>query len=63
MLKQVNILNEDIKSTVSFDLVINLESEVSYKSNIKLDLPIGDIIDQGYASTQIKENIVFKREQ
>ena len=63
LLKQVNILNEDIKSTVSFDLVINLESEVSYKSNIKLDLPIGDIIDQGYASTQIKENIVFKREQ
>ena len=63
LLRQVNILNDDIKSTVSFDIVINLESEVSYKSNIKLDLPIGDIIDQGYASTQIKENIVFKREQ
>ena len=63
LLRQVNILNDDIKSTVSFDIVINLESEVSYKANIKLDLPIGDIIDQGYASKEIKEDIVFKREQ
>lgn len=63
LLRRVNILNDDIKSTVSFDLVINLESEVAYKANIKLNLPIGDIIDQGYASTQMKENIVFKREQ
>ena len=63
LLSKVNILNEDIKSMVSFDLVINLESEVSYKANIKLDLPVGDIINQGYASEEITENIVFKREQ
>ena len=48
---------------VSFDLVINLESEVSYKANIRLELPVGDILEQGYASEKITENIVFKREQ
>ena len=63
LLKEVEILNDDIKTTISFDLIINLESEISFKTNIKLDLPVGDIINQGYASTEITENIVFKREQ
>ena len=63
LLKEVDILNDDIKSTISFDLVINLESEISYKATIELDLPVGDIITQGYASTEMTESIVFKREQ
>lgn len=63
LLSEVDILSEDIKSTVSFDLVINLESEISFRANIKLDLPVGDIITEGYASSEITENIVFKREQ
>ena len=63
LLKEVDILNDDIKSTVSFDLVINLESDLSFKSNIELELPVGDIITKGYASTEITESIVFKREQ
>ena len=62
-LNKVDVLSEDIKSTISFDIVINLESEISFKANIKLDLPVGDIITHGYASTEITENIVFKREQ
>ena len=41
---------------------INLESEISFKATIELDLPVGDIITQGYASTEITENIVFKRD-
>lgn len=63
LLKEVDILNDDVKSTISFDLTINLESEISFKANIDLDLPVGDIINQGYASIEITENIVFKREQ
>lgn len=63
LLSKVNILKDDIKSTISFDIIINLESRVSYKANIKLNLPVGDIIDQGYASEEVKENMVFKREQ
>lgn len=63
LLSEAQILSEDIKSTVSFDLVINLESEISFRANIKLDLPVGDIMTEGYASSEITENIVFKREQ
>ena len=63
LLKEVDVLNDDIKSKVSFDLIINLESEISFKATIELDLPVGDIISEGYASTEITENIVFKREQ
>ena len=63
LLREVDIVNNDVKSRVCFDLVINLESEVSYKANIELDLPVGDIIEEGYASTEITEDIVFKREQ
>ena len=42
LLKEVDILNDDVKSTISFDLTINLESEISFKANIDLDLPVGD---------------------
>lgn len=63
LLKEFKLLNEEIKSIISFDLIINLESEISFKANIKLELPVGDIIKEGYASTEITENIVFKREQ
>ena len=63
LLNKVGIVNDDIKSIISFDLVINLESGISFRANIKLDLPVGDIITEGYASSEITENIVFKREQ
>ena len=63
LLGEVNVLNDDIKSVISFDIVINLESEISYKASIKLELPVGDIITQGYASLEIKDNVVFKRNQ
>ena len=65
LLNKVEIKNEEVKSTVSFDLVINLESGISFKANIKLELPVEDITKEGYTSKEIKDmkNIVFKREQ
>lgn len=65
LLNEVEIKNEEVKSTVSFDLVINLESGISFKANIKLELPVEDITKEGYTSKEIKDmkNIVFKREQ
>lgn len=65
LLEKVGITYEEIKSKISFDLVINLESGISFRANIKLDIPIGDIIKEGASSLEIKDmkNIVFKREQ
>ena len=65
LLEKVEIEYEQIKGKVSFDLVINLESDISFRAKVELELPIGDIIKEGASSIEIKEmkNIVFKREQ
>lgn len=64
LLEKVGISYEEIKSTIEFDLVINLESDISFRTTIKLELPTGNIIEQGSSSTEIKDtkNIVFKRD-
>lgn len=65
LLNKVGITYEQINTKVSFDLTICLESEVSFKANIELELPVGDIIKEGSSSLEITnmKNIVFKREQ
>ncbi len=53
---------EEIKGKIAFDLIIKLENK-SYKANIVLELPCGDIIQQG--TTNIEkidmQDIIFKR--
>lgn len=60
MLEKVGVTYEEIKCKIKFDLIIKLKSDISYKSTIELKLPVGNIIEQGSESTEIK-NIVFKR--
>jgi len=64
LLNKVDIDVEDIKTKISFDLSITLESGIIFKSNIELDLPVGDISKEGPSSLEITDmkNIVFKRE-
>ena len=64
LLEKVGVTYEEIKTNISFDLIINLESGVSFKANIKLKLPVGNIILDGSSSlekTDLKD-IIFKRE-
>ena len=64
LLKKVAISNDDLKFKVNFDIFINLDSGKTYKSNINLELPIGDVVNEGVQSkefTDLKE-IVFKRD-
>jgi len=65
LLEKVGISYEQIKSKISFDLVISLESGIAFRATIELELPVGDIIQEGASSIEIKDmkNIVFKREQ
>lgn len=65
LLNKVDISYEEIKSKISFDLTIMLESGLSFKANIKLDLPVGDISKEGSSNLEITDmkDIVFKREQ
>lgn len=64
LLQKVGLKQDDVKMQISFDIVINLESEISFVGNVILDLPSGDIANQGISSidkNQI-EDIIFKRE-
>lgn len=63
LLKKIDIKNEDIQLKLSFDLIINLDSDKSYKSTVELDLPVGNVIDEGVQSMEYTDllNIVFKR--
>lgn len=64
LLNKVNLSTEDIRTEVSFDIIINLESDISFFGNVTLQLPTGNIETQGITSLDKKdiENIIFKRE-
>lgn len=63
LLKKLDVNNDDLKFKVTFDICITLNSGKAYKSNISLELPVNDIVNQGTQSTELTdlENIVFKR--
>lgn len=63
LLEKANISDDDIKYNISFDIIINLKSGVSYKANINLDMPADGLKSAGTASYEITDlsNVVFKR--
>lgn len=63
LLKKLNVNNDDLKFKVSFDIYITLNGGKIYKSNIDLELPVNDVVNQGTQSIEYTdlENIVFKR--
>lgn len=63
LLKKCNITNEDLQIKLSFHLTIKLESDKEYQAEIKLELPTGNVVENGNASTEITDldDIIFKR--
>ncbi len=63
LLKKCNIANENLQIKLSFYLTIKLESGKEYQAEIKLELPTGNVVENGNASTEITDldNIIFKR--
>ena len=63
LLKKLNVNNDDLKFNISFDILMKLKSGKTYKSNIKLDLPIDDVVSNGTQSKEYTDlkDIVFKR--
>ena len=63
ILKKISITSEDIKAKVSFDITIKLISEKQYKATIVLEIPEGNVEEEGTTSlekTDMKD-IIFKR--
>ena len=63
LLKKLSISNDDLKFKVLFDISINLDSNKSYKANMSLELPVGNVVDDGIQSQENTDfkNLVFKR--
>lgn len=61
LLQKIGINNDELKFKVSFDLSIELKSGKKYKSNVELELPIGNITTDGTTSSENTNKLVFKR--
>ena len=63
LLKKAGITEEDLKMNLTFDLTIKLESGKEYQAEVKIELPTGNVIEEGSTSTEITnlEDVVFKR--
>lgn len=63
ILKAQNIDYKDIQCKISFDLSIELKSELAYTTTITLDLPAGNVTEEGtsyYQRTDLKD-LIFRR--
>lgn len=63
LLKAQNIEYKDLQCKISFDISIKLKSDMIYTGTVTLDLPTGNIIEEGtshYEKTDLKE-IIFRR--
>ena len=64
LLAKTGIDIEQVRVNVSFDITIHLVSERIYKGTITLDLPVGNIAEDGSSHIEKKDcsDIVFKRQ-
>lgn len=63
LLKKLNVNNDDLKCKISFDILIKVQSGKKYKSNIELELPVDNVVENGTQSKEYLDlkDIVFKR--
>ena len=62
LLEKANVNLEEIKSKVQFDIIIQTESGIKYKTTINVSLPIEKVIEEG-TSTQVlnTDELILKR--
>ena len=63
LLEKAGIDIENVKLEVSFDVIIETTLGYNFKSNVKLDLPTGNILQDGVSTKEDSEltNVIFKR--
>lgn len=63
LLAKANVNSEDIKFEISFDIIIETNENHRFKTNMKLDLPTGNILEEGVGTLEDTEltNVIFKR--
>lgn len=63
LLSKTGISEEEVKFSISFDLIIQVESNTKYKGTINIELPVEGLIQNGSSKKEITDfsDIVFKR--
>ena len=63
LLSKSNISLDKLKENISFDITIKTNNNISYKTTITIDLPVGNLDKDGNCNIEITglENLVFKR--
>lgn len=63
LLKNININNDEIKTNLTFDLIIETNENIKFKGTFNLELPKGNIIEEGSSSLEITDfsDVIFKR--
>ena len=63
LLKRLNLNTDDIKVTIAFDMIMKLSSGNTFKTTINLELPVGDITEDGVCTQDNMDlnKLVFKR--
>ena len=63
LLNKLKLTSEKIKFKVSFDFIIEVKNH-KYRTNIELDMPCGDILNEGTCNIEKTDmsDLVFKRE-
>lgn len=63
LLKNIDVNNEQIKTNISFDLIIETNENVKFKGTYNLELPKGNIVEEGSSNLEITnfDDVIFKR--
>ena len=63
LLKKAEVPKEKLAIKLTFDLSIQLQNNKEYKATINLDLPVGDVVEEGITSQEITntKDFIFKR--
>lgn len=63
MLSKLGLTNDDVKSKIAFNLVIELDDGKKYSGRINLDLNCQELVESGKSQIQLTDfgNVVFKR--
>jgi len=64
LLKKANINEDDLKFTISMDLIIETNEGIKYKTNLQYELPTDKFENSGVKMKVINEfsDVIFKRE-
>ena len=62
LLNRLQLTSNDVKSRISFDMIMELNGGNTFKTTIVLELPTGDIANDGVSTNEIDvSKLVFKR--